>query len=412
MPGPEAFLAFCAAQTERVHLGSAIFNITPPVNKPVRVAENVALLDHLTDNRFEFGTGRGSSTTEVHGFDIADIDETKAMWREAIREIPKMWKDDVYCYEGTYFRVPERKVFPKPHGPATPPCGSRPAAPARSPRRARWASAPSASRWASPPQMAPLLDNYKDAIGDATPVGDYVNDNIMGVTNMLCMEDRNKAFETAVQHGHELLHEPRLPLARQRPEPKGFPEWPDHDPRARRPSRSSSSPRATSPSRRPRRLRAPFAAVGRHRLRPADLQPDHQHAARPTWSSRRWSCSAARSSPASTRTRSTRPPATARPAAVVRSADVRAGVRRRALTRSDDADRSRPTSRPQSFNFADLWEAVWPRVADRVGARVRRAAPHLRRAGRPGQPARPPPAGGRASSPATTSGCACRNGVE
>ena len=32
MPGPEAFLSFCAAQTERVHLGSAIFNITPKVN--------------------------------------------------------------------------------------------------------------------------------------------------------------------------------------------------------------------------------------------------------------------------------------------------------------------------------------------------------------------------------------------
>ena len=100
MPGPEAFLSFCAAQTSRVHLGSAIFNITPKVNKPVRVAENVALLDHLTGNRFEFGTGRGSSTTEVHGFDIDDINETKAMWREAITEIPKMWKDATYSYEG------------------------------------------------------------------------------------------------------------------------------------------------------------------------------------------------------------------------------------------------------------------------------------------------------------------------
>src|SRR5918999_6398452 len=89
MPGPEAFLSFCAAQTTRVHLGSAIFNITPPVNKPQRVAENVALLDHLTNNRFEFGTGRGSSSTEVHGFDIADIDETKEMWREGVQENPQ-----------------------------------------------------------------------------------------------------------------------------------------------------------------------------------------------------------------------------------------------------------------------------------------------------------------------------------
>ncbi len=120
MPGPEAFLGHCSAITERVHLGSAIFNITPPVNKPVRIAENVALLDHLSNNRFEFGTGRGSCTTEVYGFDIADINETKAMWREAIDEIPKMWKHGTYSYEGEYFRVPEREVFPKPHGPAHP----------------------------------------------------------------------------------------------------------------------------------------------------------------------------------------------------------------------------------------------------------------------------------------------------
>src|SRR4029453_2912720 len=39
MPGPEAFLAFCAAQTERIHLGSAIFNITAAVTKPQRGAE-------------------------------------------------------------------------------------------------------------------------------------------------------------------------------------------------------------------------------------------------------------------------------------------------------------------------------------------------------------------------------------
>src|SRR4051812_41858898 len=55
-PGPGAFPSFGAAQPGGVPLGSAIFNTPPPVNKPVRVAENVALLDHLTGNRFEFGS--------------------------------------------------------------------------------------------------------------------------------------------------------------------------------------------------------------------------------------------------------------------------------------------------------------------------------------------------------------------
>jgi len=230
MPGPEAFLSFCAAQTTRVHLGSAIFNITPPVNKPVRVAENVALLDHLTGNRFEFGSGRGSSTTEVHGFDIADINETKAMWREAITEIPKMWKDGVYSYEGTYFRVPERQVFPKPHGPGHPAMWVAAGSPPTFTEAGEMGLGAFCFSMGAPAQIAPLVANYKNAIGDATPVGDYVNDNIMGVTNMLCMEDRNKAFETASTMGMNYYSSLAYHWLDNIPKPKGLPEWPERIP--------------------------------------------------------------------------------------------------------------------------------------------------------------------------------------
>src|SRR5204863_287501 len=75
MPGPEVYMAYLAAQTENIHLGSAIFNITPKVNHPARVAETVALLDHITNRRFEFGTGRGSSTTEVFGLGMENREE-------------------------------------------------------------------------------------------------------------------------------------------------------------------------------------------------------------------------------------------------------------------------------------------------------------------------------------------------
>src|SRR5215472_12382273 len=75
----EVFLGYLAAVTKRIHLGSGIFNITPPVNHPVRVAERVAMLDHLSDGRFEFGVGRGSSTLEQKGFGITDPDLTRDM---------------------------------------------------------------------------------------------------------------------------------------------------------------------------------------------------------------------------------------------------------------------------------------------------------------------------------------------
>jgi alkanesulfonate monooxygenase SsuD/methylene tetrahydromethanopterin reductase-like flavin-dependent oxidoreductase (luciferase family) len=55
----ESFLAFAAAQTKNIHLGSGIINLTPPVNHPARIAERVAMLDHLSEGRFEFGHRSG-----------------------------------------------------------------------------------------------------------------------------------------------------------------------------------------------------------------------------------------------------------------------------------------------------------------------------------------------------------------
>src|SRR6202008_4118587 len=101
-----------AAATERIHLGSGIFNITPPVNHPARVAERVALLDHLSEGRFEFGMGRGSSTTEQRGFGITEPDLTREMFDEVVVEFRKMWKAEEYPgFEGTHFSMPARNVL-------------------------------------------------------------------------------------------------------------------------------------------------------------------------------------------------------------------------------------------------------------------------------------------------------------
>jgi alkanesulfonate monooxygenase SsuD/methylene tetrahydromethanopterin reductase-like flavin-dependent oxidoreductase (luciferase family) len=106
----ESFLGFAAARTERIHLGSGIFNITPPVNHPVRVAERVAMLDHLSGGRFEFGVGRGSSTTEQRGFGIEDPELTRQMVDEVLPEFRRMWSDEPYSFDGPRAaRAPSRR---------------------------------------------------------------------------------------------------------------------------------------------------------------------------------------------------------------------------------------------------------------------------------------------------------------
>src|SRR5437867_10380063 len=96
----EVFLAYLAGVTSRIHLGSAIWNISPPVNHPVRVAERVAMMDHLSDGRFEFGVGRGAGALEVTGFGIESTDDTKPMLEEVLPEFPKMWRQTEYSFDG------------------------------------------------------------------------------------------------------------------------------------------------------------------------------------------------------------------------------------------------------------------------------------------------------------------------
>ena len=99
----ESFLAFVAAKTSNIHIGSGIFNITPPVNHPARIAERVAMLDHLSEGRFEFGTGRGSSTTEQRGFGIDDPDLTQVAIGAFNEWLHDEWR---YDYEGRIFATP------------------------------------------------------------------------------------------------------------------------------------------------------------------------------------------------------------------------------------------------------------------------------------------------------------------
>ena len=193
----EVLMGYVAAKTARIHLGSGIFNLTPPVNHPARVAERVAMLDHLSDGRFELGTGRGSSSTEYQGFGIADADATRDLFDEALPEVLHMLREAPYAYEGTGFSMPERTVLPRPwtvpHPPLWLACGS----PTTFEKAGRLGMGALCFTMGEPEDLAPLIDRYKTAVSDCTePVGAYVNDNVACVSMLLCLEDRDRAIDT------------------------------------------------------------------------------------------------------------------------------------------------------------------------------------------------------------------------
>lgn len=195
MSSPEVFLSFVAARTKRIHVASAIFNITANVNHPIRTAERAAMLDNLSNGRFELGTGRGSSTTEMFGFGIPEMDKSKELWDEAIRQIPRMWREETYSYEGKSFSVPPRTVFPrtvtKPHPPLWVACGN----PGTFEKAGKLGLGVLCFTIGAPSELAKLIEIYKNEVASCkNPVGDFVNDNVMCVTHMCCLPDREEAF--------------------------------------------------------------------------------------------------------------------------------------------------------------------------------------------------------------------------
>ncbi len=229
----ESFLAFSAAKTGNIHLGSGIFHITPPANHPARIAERVAMLDHLSEGRFEFGTGRGSSTTEQRGFGIEDPEITREMVAETLPEIIAMWRETEYSHDGRFFSMPTRNVLPKPYTQPHPPLWMAAGSPGTFELAAKLGVGVLCFAFTPPQVLTPLIAGYKEKIAECTdPIGAYVNNNVMITTQMLCMEDgarARQAFLDADSNYHLSLVFRYLDTF---PKPKGIPDWPETIPAA------------------------------------------------------------------------------------------------------------------------------------------------------------------------------------
>ncbi|MGW1840565.1 LLM class flavin-dependent oxidoreductase [Streptomyces sp. BBFR2] len=225
----DVFLGYLAHATERIHLGSGIFNPLAPVNHPVKVAEKVAMLDHLSGGRFEFGSGRGAGSHEILGFmpGVTDMNHTKELWEETIAEFPKMWLQDEYeGFQGKHWQLPPRKVLPKPYGPSHPAmwyAAGSPSSYAMAGRKGLGVLGFSVQKVAD---MEWVVDSYKNAVKDAEPVGDFVNDNVMVTSTAICAETHQKAVEIAVGGGLNYLQSLLFRYHDTFPRPDGIPAWP------------------------------------------------------------------------------------------------------------------------------------------------------------------------------------------
>src|SRR5947207_3524487 len=86
-----------ATRTRRLRIGTAVTVL--PLNHPLRIAEEVATLDHISEGRVEFGIGRSGvvRTYDTYGIPYA---ESKARFNEALAIIREGWKGEPFSYAG------------------------------------------------------------------------------------------------------------------------------------------------------------------------------------------------------------------------------------------------------------------------------------------------------------------------
>jgi alkanesulfonate monooxygenase SsuD/methylene tetrahydromethanopterin reductase-like flavin-dependent oxidoreductase (luciferase family) len=110
-PAPTQLLAYFAGRTKRISLGTSV--IVLPWHDPVRVAEQIALLDIMCGGRCLFGFGRGAATTEYEGFRIP-MGEARPRFVEAAQVVVKALRDEVFEHQGEFFQIPRMSIRPRP----------------------------------------------------------------------------------------------------------------------------------------------------------------------------------------------------------------------------------------------------------------------------------------------------------
>jgi alkanesulfonate monooxygenase SsuD/methylene tetrahydromethanopterin reductase-like flavin-dependent oxidoreductase (luciferase family) len=110
-PDPLQFLTYMAGRTSTIQLGAGA--VILPWHDPVRVAEQVTMLDLMCNGRFIFGMGRGLGRIEFEGFGIP-MDEARARFVESAEIVLRALHTGVVEADGEYYKIPRRELRPRP----------------------------------------------------------------------------------------------------------------------------------------------------------------------------------------------------------------------------------------------------------------------------------------------------------
>jgi alkanesulfonate monooxygenase SsuD/methylene tetrahydromethanopterin reductase-like flavin-dependent oxidoreductase (luciferase family) len=110
-PNPLLLIPSMAAQTQHIGFSTAV--VVLPLRNPLQVAEDIAMLDVLTNGRIEVGFGTGYQQYEFERFHVP-LDENRAIFEEAIEVVTKALSQPGFSHDGHYYHIPETTILPRP----------------------------------------------------------------------------------------------------------------------------------------------------------------------------------------------------------------------------------------------------------------------------------------------------------
>lgn len=107
-----------AAKTQRLRLGIAVSVL--PLSHPVKLAEEIATLDHISGGRFDFGVGRSGFATAYAGYGVP-YEESRERFQECLDILLLAWTQETFSYHGKFYEFDDVGVVPKPRQKPYPP---------------------------------------------------------------------------------------------------------------------------------------------------------------------------------------------------------------------------------------------------------------------------------------------------
>ena len=115
---PSVYLAALAQVTKRIRIGAMVFQM--PLHHPVRLAQDTALVDQLSQGRFDFAIGYGTRLGEFTPWDLP-FDDRREMGIECMEIVQRAWTEEKFSYDGRFWTfkdaLPQPLAYQQPHPP-------------------------------------------------------------------------------------------------------------------------------------------------------------------------------------------------------------------------------------------------------------------------------------------------------